>query len=196
MTLLKTFRLAVCFPVVAVVLFSSTVAPDKTVLLHEKNYHQNVGITSADAPLFRDFYVVIANSQRRTSSSKDVVVAPFETPPLSDGFSGSFIFDANEPSRSEFASRVTHSDRQTEADGLRLYVGLAPAPDDPFVATFDTPETTLGQLDALVPGSTLAFVRFDINEWRISGGVVSYDMNISYWGKPAPGTDASEGAGI
>lgn len=196
MTLIKTFRLAICIPMVAVVLFSSTVAQDKTVLLHEKNYHQNVGISSDDAPFFRDFYVVIANSQRRTATSTDVIVAPFETPPLSDGFSGSFIFDANEPSRSEFASRVTHADKQTDADGLRLYVGLAPAPDDPVVATFDTPETTLGQLDALVPGSTLAFVRFDINEWRISGGVVSYDMNISYWGKPAPDAEAVTGVDI
>ncbi len=186
MKFLMTFRLAICVQVMAVVIVGSTVAQNEAILLYEKNYNQGVGLGNIDAPSFRHFYDVIADSPQWNDASRDVIVAPFETPPLRDGFSGSFIFDAKAPDRSEFASRITDFDEQLDVEGLRLYVGLSAAPNDPAVGTFGSPETTLGILDSRLPGSTLEYLRFDINRWEVSGGVVSYDIDISYWGQPAP----------
>jgi hypothetical protein len=189
MTFLKTFTLAVCVQAMAVVIAGSTVVQDEAVLLYENNYNQGVGLGNTDAPSFRHFYDVVAKSPRRSKTGRDVLVAPFETPPLSDGFSGSFVFDTAAPDRSEFASRITDFVEQFDAEGLRLYVGLSAAPNIPVVSAFGSPETILGIHDSRLPGSTLEFVRFDINKWQVSGGVVSYDINISYWGQPAASPD-------
>ena len=189
MTFLKTFTLGVCVQAMAVVIAGSTVVQDEAVLLYEKNYNQGVGLGDSDAPSFQHFYDVVAKSPRRNNTGRDGLVAPFETPPLGDGFSGSFVFDTAAPDRSEFASRITDFVEQFDAEGLRLYVGLSAAPNIPAVSVFGSPETILGIHDSRLPGSTLEFVRFDINKWHVSGGVVSYDINISYWGQPAPGPD-------
>jgi hypothetical protein len=185
MRYLKTLRLAVCVHVTAIAIVSSTIVQEESVLLYEKNFNQGVGLGDADAALFRHFYYAIPRSSRWNNPVRNVVVAPFETPPLRDGFSGTFIFDTTAPDRSEFASRITDFREQLDAEGLRLYVGLSLSPNEPAVSAFGAPETTLGILDSRLPGSKLKFVRFDINKWRVSGGVVNYDVSISYWGQPA-----------
>jgi hypothetical protein len=185
MKFLTTFRLAVCVHVLAVAMVGSTVAQDEAVLLYETNYNQGIGLRDTDAPMFRHFYNASAKSSRRNDLSPDTIVAPFETPPLSDGFSGSFVFDTNAPARSEFAARITDFQEQLDVEGLRLYVGISAKQDNPNVDAFGAPETSLGILDSRLPGSKLEFVRFDINEWQVSAGVVNYDINISYWGHPA-----------
>lgn len=193
---LRTFKLAVCVQALAVAMFGSTITQEAPVLLYETNYKQGVGLSGTDAPLFRHFYHVAPNSPRfkKASAKPDAIVAPFETPPLRDGFSGSFIFDARATQWNEFASRITDHQEQLEAEGLRLHVGLSAAPDNPVVGSFGSTETTLGIFDSPLPGSTLRFVRIDVNEWQVSDGVVTYDVNISYWGQPA--SDSETVAGI
>ena len=89
------------------------------------------------------------------------------------------------PDRSRFATRITDFKEQLDFEGLRLYVGLSAKRDNPETDAFGAPETSLGIHDSRLPGSKLEFVRFDINEWQVSAGVVNYDINISYWGQPA-----------
>ena len=196
MTLLKTLRLAICAQVMAVVLLGSTVAREDPILLYENNYLQGVGLSGTEAPLFRHFYHFTEKSPKRNKPAIETAVAPLETPPLRDGFSGSFIFDATAPDRSAFASRITDFEEQFDVEGLRLFVGLSAAPNISAVGAFGSSETTLGILDSRLPGSTLKFVRFDINKWQVSGGVVSYDIDISYWGRPAPGREAGKSIDI
>ena len=163
----------------------STVTQEEAVLLYEKNFLKGVGFGESDAPQFRHFYHVSENSSKWNNSGGNVIVAPFETPPLRDGFSGTFIFDTVAPDRSEFASRITDFREQLDAEGLGLYVGLSGSPNEPIAGKFGSPERSLGIHDSRLPGSTLDYVRFDINKWQVSGGVVSYDVNISYWGRPS-----------
>jgi hypothetical protein len=186
MKFLKTIRLAVCVQVLAVAMVGSTVARDEAVLLYETNYNQGIGLRDTDAPMFRHFYNASAKKSKRNNANENIVAAPFETPPLKDGFSGSFVFDMIAPDRSEFAARITDFREQLDAEGLRLYVGISSKPDDPELDAFGEPETSLGILNSRLPGSKLEFIRFDINEWQVSAGVVNYDINISYWGHPAP----------
>ena len=185
MMLLNGLRLISCVPVLTVAVIGSTVAQEGAVLLHQQNYSETVGLGSGDAALFRQFYVAAANSPQWDHSGSNAVVAPFQTPPLRDGFSGSFILDATAPDRSEFASRIMDTYSQADENKPHLYLGLAASADEPAAAASGFPELTIGMLDAPAAGSTLAFVRFDINEWQVSEGVVSYDIDISYWGKPA-----------
>lgn len=186
MKYLKMLRLAACASLMTVAVIGSTVARDGAVLLHEQNFRQVVGVSSADAPFFRQFYVAVQKSPRLRISDKDIIVSPFETPPLHNGFSGTFIVDVNEPDRSEFASRIRDLYAQSDAGNRKLYLGLAAAPDAPVVGTFGSSKMSIGNLDLPRPGYKLALVRFDINQWEVSDGVVSYDINISYWGRPAP----------
>ena len=187
MRIFETLGLAICIQFMAVAVVGSTVAQEDAILLYEKNFNQGVGLGETDVALFRHFYdVVPTKTSRWNNSGGDVIVAPFETPPLRDGFSGTFIFDTTTPHRSEFASRITDFHEQSDSEGLRLYVGLSASPDEHAASTFGSPEKALGILDSRLPGSTLEYVRFDINKWQVSEGVVNYDVSISYWGQPAP----------
>jgi len=188
MKFLNTLRLAVCALAIPVAMLGSTVAKDGAILLYQQNYNEAVSFSSADGPLLRDFYVVIANSPKSRFSGADggVIVAPFDTPSLSNRFSGSFIIDATAPDRSGFGSRMKF-DGKLAADTLRLYVGRSVAASDTDHRQSRSREAALAIVDSHLPGSTLAFVRFDINQWEVSESVVSYDIDISYWGQPAPG---------
>jgi hypothetical protein len=183
---LKALRLAVSVALMTVAVIGSTVAQDGAVLLYEQNYRQLVGVSSADAPIFRHFYVAVEKSRGRKVTNRYVIVSPFETPLLRDGFSGSFFVDVTGPDRSAFASRIRDLYEQRDVKNRRIYLGLSAAPDAPAVGTFGSPKMTIGKLDLPRPGSTLSLVRFDINRWDVSDGVVSYDIKISYWGRPAP----------
>ena len=196
MKFLSTFRLAVCVHVLAIAMVGSTVAHDGAVLLYETNYNQGIGLRDTDAPMFRHFYNANAKTSKRNNAGGNIVVAPFETPRLKDGFSGSFVFDTIAPNRSEFAARITDYQEQLDTEGLRLYVGISAKQDDPELDAFGAPETSLGILNSRLPGSKLEFVRFDINEWQVSAGVVNYDINISYWGRPAPDPENIDTKGI
>lgn len=186
MKLFRALRSAVCVSLLTVAVVGSTVSRDAAVLLHEQNYQQLVSLSDADAPFFRHFYVAVQKSPRRKISEGDIVVSPFETPPLHDGFSGTFIVDLDAPDGSGFASRLRALYERREGADPGAYLGLAASPGDPVVATFGSPRLTIGKLDLPQPGSSLSLVRFDINQWKISDGVVSYDIRISYWGRPAP----------
>jgi hypothetical protein len=188
MRFFSTFRLAVCVYVLVLAMSGSTVAHEEAVLLYQTNFNQGIGVRDTDAPMFRHFYNAKTKTSQRNNANGYGFVAPFQTPPLKDGFSGSFVFDTIAPERSEFAARITDFQEQLDVEGLRLYVGISAKPDDPDLDAFGAPETSLGILNSRLPGSKLEFVRFDINEWHVSAGVVNYDINISYWGHPAPET--------
>jgi hypothetical protein len=186
--ILNRLGLIISSPLLAATVFGSTVAQQGAVLLHEQNYSETIGLRDADSPIVRQFYVAAANSPRWDSINRkasNISVAPFRTPLPGDKRAGPFILDTTAPDRSEFASRILelHTDAIDTEQGL--YLGLAAANDDPKVATPVLPEFAIGTLDKPMAGSTLAFVRFDINEWEVSEGVLSYDIDISYWGKPA-----------
>lgn len=183
---LKALRLTVCVALMTVAVIGSTVARDGAVLLHQQNYNQVVGVGSADAQFFRHFYVAVEKSARRTMTHRDVIVPPFETPPMRTGFSGTFVVDVTKPDKSEFASRIRDLYEQRDDANNWLYLGLSPATDYPAVAKFGASNMPIGKLDLPGPGSNLALIRFDINRWEVSDGVVSYDINVSYWGKPVP----------
>ena len=186
MKFLNTLKLVICVQVLAVAMAGSTVAQEEAVLLYQQNFNQGIAHSETDAPMFRHFYNVDTNVSKRNNKVATIAAVPFETPPLEDGFSGSFVFDTIAPDRSEFAARITDFREQLDFEGLRLYVGLSAKRDNPEADAFGAPETSLGIHDSSLPGSKLEFVRFDINEWHVSAGVVNYDINISYWGKPAP----------
>jgi hypothetical protein len=183
--LLNRLGLAVCAPSLALVVIGSTVAQDGAVMLHQQNYSETVAVGAADTPLARHFYVATANTQRWDQINAGVNSTPFQTPPLQNGFSGSFILDATATDRSEFAARIADLQSQPEQDGKRLYLGLAKASRSANGKEGIQPELTIGALDTPPDGSEIAFVRFDINEWEVSEGVVSYDIDVSYWGKHA-----------
>lgn len=194
MKILKTLRIAVCALAIPVVLLSSTAARDGAILLYEQNYNEAVSFSSADAQSLRDFYVVIANSPKSKWSGAGgaTIVAPFKTQSLSHTFSGSFIVDATAPDRRKTASAVKF-DGKLAADTLRLYVGRAPTDPNDIVHELTAREAALAIVDSRIPGSSLAFVRFDINQWEVSESVVSYDIDISYWGRPAVHPTTTEG---
>ncbi|HUU72417.1 MAG TPA: hypothetical protein VMW70_07315 [Burkholderiales bacterium] len=185
--ILNRLGLVTSAPLMAFAIIGSTVAQEGAVLLHEQNYSETVGVGDANSPVFRQFYVAAENSPRWDRISRDISVAPFQTPQPGDARSGPFILDTTAPDRSEFASRILDSHSETGNDGPRLYLGLATASDDLDMKNPVFPELSIGTLDAPVTGSTLSFVRFDINEWEITDGVLSYDIDVSYWGKPATG---------
>lgn len=185
MKFLNTFRLAICVQVLAVAMAGSTVAQEEAVLLYQQNFNQGIAHSETDAPMFRHFYNFDTKASKRDNNGAKIAAVPFETPPLEDGFSGSFVFDTIAPDRSRFAARITDFKEQLDFEGLRLYVGLSAKRDNPETDAFGAPETSLGIHDSRLPGSKLEFVRFDINEWQVSAGVVNYDINISYWGQPA-----------
>ncbi len=181
--LLNRLGLAICTPAMGLAVIGSTVAQDGAVLLHRQNYSETVAVGSADAQQVRHFYVSTANAPRWDRINADADVAPFRSPPLRDGFKGSFVLDATAADRSEFAARILDFQNQPELDGKRLYLGLATSSGSADGNRPIQSELTIGTLETPVDGSKLAFVRFDINEWEVSEGVVSYDIDISYWGK-------------
>jgi hypothetical protein len=183
--LLNRLGLAICAPLVGLTVIGSTVAQDGVVLLHRQNYSETVGVGTATTPQVRHFYVATANAPRWDRINADADVTPFRTPPLRNGFSGSFILDATAADRSEFAARILDYQSQPEVDGKRLYLGLGTSADSADDNASIRSELTIGTLETPVDGSELAFVRFDINEWEVSDGVVSYDIDVSYWGKQA-----------
>jgi hypothetical protein len=65
MKILTALVRGVCTLGLPVVLLGSTVAEEGAILLYEQNYSEAVSFSSADAPLLRDFYVVLANSPER-----------------------------------------------------------------------------------------------------------------------------------
>jgi hypothetical protein len=170
-------------------MLSSTVAHDGAILLYQQNYNEAVSFSSADARSLRDFYVVIAGSARSTWSGAGgrVIVAPFKTQSLSSKYSGSFVVDTTASERADVAS-TEKFDGKLAADTLRLYVGRAAADRDEAVHELTAREAALAIVDSRLPGSSLSFVRFDINQWEVSDSVVSYDIDISFWGRPAPET--------
>ena len=186
MTFLKTLKLAVCALALPVVMLSSTIAQGGAVLLYQQNYSEAISFSSTDATLLRGFYIVIANSPKSDGASNDIIIAPLETPSLSGSFSGSFIVNATAPARSAAASDVAGFDGRIAADTLRLYVGRSNSDSASLVDQFGSRDAALELVDSRFPGSNLAFVRFDVNQWEVSDSVVSYDIDISFWGQPAP----------
>ena len=184
----------VCALALPAVLLGSTVAKEGAILLYEQNYSEAVSFSSADAPLLRDFYVVLANSpETNWSGAGGVIVRPFETPSLSERFSGSFIVDTTAPKESGVTLKPAGFDGKLAADSLRLYVGRSKTGTGPKVDDSRARETALAIVDSKFPISTLSFVRFDIKEWEVLDSVVSYDIDISFWGKRGTGTDTTDG---
>jgi hypothetical protein len=93
MKFLTTFRLAVCVPVMVVVMIGPTVAKDEALPLNEQHYNQRVGLSDNDAPLFRHFYDATETLPKWNDIGVDAIVVSVETPPLSDGLSASFVID-------------------------------------------------------------------------------------------------------
>ncbi|UCH46439.1 MAG: hypothetical protein JSU95_09895 [Betaproteobacteria bacterium] len=184
----------VCTLGLPVVLFSSTVAQEGAVLLYEQNYSEAVSFSSADAPLLRDFYVVLSNSpETNWSDAGGVIVTPFETPSLSERYSGSFIVDTTVPKQSGVTLKPAGFDGKLAADSLRLYVGRSKTGTGPKVDDSRAREAALAIVDSKFPIRTLSFVRFDIKEWEVLDSVVSYDIDISFWGKRASEPDTADG---
>ena len=178
-----------------VVLLGATVAQEGAILLYEQNYSEAVSFSSADAPLLRDFYVVIPGSSETkwSGAGGGVIVTPFETPSLSERYSGSFVIDTTAPRLSGVTLKPTGFDGKLAADTLRLYVGRSQSNNIPQVNDSRERETALAIVDSKFPISTLSFVRFDIKEWEVLDSVVSYDIDISFWGKRGKKPETSEG---
>ncbi len=183
MALFKALRLAMCVALVAIAAIGSSVTHEGPVLLHEQNYTRVVGFNGAAAPDFRNFYVAVEKSRWRKPTDKDFIALPFETPSLSDGFSGSFLVDANESLRGGLASHFDSLARQPGSENLQLYLGFTPD-----AAATEAYKIPIGKLDLPAPGARVALIRFDIKRWHMAGGVVSYDIGVSYWGRPASDT--------
>jgi len=186
MNFLKTFRLGVAALALPVVLLSSAVGQDGAVLLYKQNYSEAVSFSKTDAHLLRDFYVVLGNQPGKGKSHDQIVIAPVQTPSLSGKFSGSFFVDTATLNRSQLAVQRADSDNKKHADALRLYVGHSARADNPASDNkMFSREAALAVVDSLLPIRTLSFVRFDVKEWEVLDSVVSYDIEISFWGKPA-----------
>jgi hypothetical protein len=186
MNFLKTFRLGVAALVLPVVLLSSAVGQDGAVLLYKQNYSEAVSFSKTDAPLLRDFYVVLGNQAEKGVSPHKIVITPVQTPSLSGKFSGSFIVDTATLNRSHVALQYADSEQEKHADALRLFVGHSAPADSPASHNKMFPrEAALAIVDSLLPIRTLSFVRFDVKEWEVLDSVVSYDIDISFWGRPA-----------
>ncbi len=185
MTFLTTFSRSVCVLTLPVFLIGSTIAQEGAILLYEQNYNEAVSFSSADAPLLRDFYVVIANAPESqwNNAGGDLIVTPFETPPLSGRYSGSFILNTTIPNLSRLWVQPAGFDGKLAADSLRLYVGRSETSDSLEADHSLARETALAIVDSKFPASTLSFVRFDIKQWEVMDSVVSYDIDISFWGK-------------
>lgn len=184
MNFLKTLRLGVAISALPVVLISSTIGQNGAVLLYERNYSEAVSFSRTDAPLLRDFYVVLSDPDGNSKSRGKVMIAPLPTPSLGGKFSGSFIVDTTTLDRSRIALRTAAL--KNNSDTLELYVGRAGAADNPASDnTSFSKDTILATVDSLLPIRTLSFVRFDVKEWEVLDSVVSYDIDISFWGRPA-----------
>ena len=122
MNFLKTFRLGVAALALPIVLLSSVVGQDGAVLLYKQNYSEAVSFSKTDAPLLRDFYVVLGNQTGKDKSHDKIVIAPVQTPSLSGKYSGSFIVDTATLNRSQVALQTADSADKKHADALRLYV--------------------------------------------------------------------------
>ena len=186
MNFLKTFRLGVVALALPIVLLGSGVGQDGAVLLYKQNYSEAVSFSKTDAHSLRDFYVVLGNQPGKNKSRNKIVIAPVQTPSLSGKFSGSFIVDTATLNRSQVALQAADSSDKKHTDTLRLYVGRS-APDDGPVShkKLFPREAALAIVDSLLPIRTLSFVRFDVKEWEVLDSVVSYDIEISFWGRPA-----------
>ncbi len=194
MKLLMTLVRGVCALGLPVVLLGSTVAQEGAILLYEQNYSEAVSFSSADAPLLRDFYVVLPKMpESKWNGVGGVIIAPFETPSLSERYSGSFIVDTTLPKASGVTLQPAGFDGKLAADTLRLYVGRSKATGTPKVNDSRERETALAIVDSKFPISTLSFVRFDIKEWEVLDSVVSYDIDISFWGKRGAEPDEPTG---
>ena len=189
MNFIKTFRLGVVALALPLVLLSSAVGQRGAVLLYKQNYNEAVSFSKTDAPLLRDFYVVLGNQAGKGKSHDQVVIRPVQTPSLSGKYSGSFIVDTATLNRSQVALQSGQSSDNKHADALRLYVGRSAPADSPASHKKMFPrEAALAIVDSLLPIRTLSFVRFDVKEWEVLDSVVSYDIEISFWGRPADKT--------
>ena len=189
MMILNRIGLTMSAPALAMAFFGSSVAEQGAVLLQERNFSETVSLRDADSPVVRQFYVAKANSPRWDSINRQdnnvISVAPFRTPLPGERRTGSFIVDTTAPDRSEFASRILATYDEAGTSEPDLYLGLAAVNEEPDAASPMHREVSIGQLDRPSTGSSLAFVRFDINQWEVSDGVLTYDIDVSYWGKPA-----------
>jgi hypothetical protein len=129
----------------------------------------------------------------RRKGAGGVIVTPFETPSLSERFTGSFIVDTTAPRQSGVTLKPAGFDGKLAADSLRLYVGRSKTGTGPKIDDSRARETALAIVDSKFPISTLSFVRFDIKEWEVLDSVVSYDIDISFWGKRASEPDVAKG---
>jgi len=194
MNFLKTFRLGVVALALPIVLLGSGVGQDGAVLLYKQHYSEAVSFSKTDAHSLRDFYVVLGNQPGKGKSRDKIVIAPVQTPSLSGKFSGSFIVDTATLNRSQVALQTADSSDKKHADALRLYVGRSAPADSPASHKKMFPrEAALAIVDSLLPIRTLSFVRFDVKEWEVLDSVVSYDIEISFWGKPDNEHRASKG---
>lgn len=183
--LLNRFGLAVCTPLVGISMIGSSVGHGGAVMLHRQNYNETVSIGIAATPQLPHVYVATANSPGWSGINGGAHVESFRSPPLKDGFAGSFVLDATAADRSEFAARILDFQKHPQRKSKRLYLGLGTAPDSTEDNNPLRSDVTIGTLDTPVDGSRIAFVRFDINEWEVSDGVVSYNIDVSYWGRQA-----------
>ncbi len=172
---------------------SSGVAHASPILLHEIRYNHSQGWAVSDGiPVFRIFYGINANSPPFNTTSADIIVALLQTPQLPDGFTGSFVFNSTtDADWAEFATRITDFDDQLDVEGLRLGHGIA-KPTETNVAGISGPETGLGILASLLPGSELESVRFDVDQFEFTaipgstGGEYTFNVNVSFFGQPIP----------
>jgi hypothetical protein len=186
MKFLKALIRGICPLALPVALIGSTIAQEGAVLLHQENFNEVVSLSRTDAGLLRNFYVVLDNlaDARLQGARESAVIAPFSTPSLSNYYSGSFIVNTAAPKHTEkmLMPAALAEDKQTKADTLQLYVGRANFENDRAVDDPRAPDVTLSVVGSRLPIDTLSFVRFDIKEWQVLESVVSYDIDISYWG--------------
>ena len=187
MAFLRTVRLVACLQLMTVVAVGSTVARDGAILLDEQTFNETVALGSAETPSFKHFFISVGGSP--LASGIDAFAAPFEIPSVTKGFAGSFILDATSPERSTFASLLANAISQHNSGGLRMHVGLS-GDENPFSSTRPGKPGAVNLFDSRFPERDLAFVRFDINDWEVAAGIVSYNIKLSYWGKPASGGKA------
>ena len=183
MMFIRGVKLGVCAAVIPVAMLGSTVAQSGAVLLHQQNYNEVVSFTTDDANALRDFYVV-ANVPHWQHDSDILAVAPLATPSLNRSFSGSFIVGTVAPLRTGLSSHAAGIRETIATNGMRLYVGRTASADKSTHAKPGYSEVALPIVDSIFPTDNVVFVRFDINHWEVAESVVSYDIDVSYWGSP------------
>ena len=179
MGFLSTSRLAVGLGLMSAAMLGSTVKAERAILLDGQNFSQTIPLSSEDDAQPRRLVVSIADAASVSGS----VTKPFRARTMRNGFSGSFILDATAPDHSEFASHVAEFEAQQARKGLRLRVGLSESDIDEHADPAGAHQQTFELAESPFPENELAFVRFDVRQWEIAEGFLTYDIDVTYWGK-------------